>query len=332
MIKLNTKDQWVHNRAVTVSRRIKQSYIEMVEILIDVEDAKIHKKLGQPSTYKYATEILELEESIAYALIAVARKSKEVPALRKAIAEATVSPSKASRMVSTLNNENAVELIEFASCHTSHEIDYEVAKRNPKAAAKDKVKALAEDLFQVTVSFNKQTLECYKRIQSLLAQKGKPCTLSDAIAAAPEYYLEAEDPVRKAERSVKRAEKKSSQAASSQTSPTAPAPNPKTASTPEEEKELCLNRVQKVTIRERMPLTAAQEHAVALRDQGRCTHRNENGRRCNSDRWTATHHIIQVSDGGTNALENLTTLCSFHHDLVHRPNTRREGLDDFHTF
>jgi 5-methylcytosine-specific restriction endonuclease McrA len=68
----------------------------------------------------------------------------------------------------------------------------------------------------------------------------------------------------------------------------------------------------------RTPLTAAQKHAVFLRDQGRCTHVDSAGRRCNQDRWVEVHHLTPVSQGGSNEPENLTTLCGFHHDLVHQ--------------
>jgi 5-methylcytosine-specific restriction endonuclease McrA len=68
----------------------------------------------------------------------------------------------------------------------------------------------------------------------------------------------------------------------------------------------------------RQPLTAEQKHAVFRRDQGRCTHFNAQGERCNSDRYIQIHHIQHVSQGGGNEPENLTTLCSFHHDLVHQ--------------
>ena len=209
MNKLNAKDSLVHEQALNESQLLRTSMKNLVETLIAVEESKIHRKLEKSSLFIYATELLKIDEAVAYALIAVARKSKGIPALRKAIALEKLSPSKASRIVSTINPENADELIQFASGHTSNEIDYEMAKRNPKAAARDRVKALSEELFQVTVNFSKQTLEFYQRIRSLLAQKGKPCSLSDAIAAAPEYYLDVEDPVRKAERSSKRKERKS---------------------------------------------------------------------------------------------------------------------------
>jgi hypothetical protein len=314
MFNLNARDYAIHDRALRVSQTIRKCHREMVEILIAVEDAKIHKKLGKPSTFVYATEILGLEESVAYSLIAVARKAKVVPSLRNAIAAARVTPSKAGRMVSILTTANAEELIEFAATHTSQEIDQEVAKRNPKAAARDRVKPLAEDLFQAQITFDRKTLDFYKRIQSLLAQKGKPCTLSDAIAAAADYYLDAEDPVRKAERSARRSQEKAEKASAER------------AQTPAQaQKELCLNRVQKVTFKKRIPPTAAQKDAVTLKYEGRCAWRDEHGKRCNSDRWTANHHIKEVQNGGTNDLENLVTLCSFHHALVHKKSAATEG-------
>jgi len=75
----------------------------------------------------------------------------------------------------------------------------------------------------------------------------------------------------------------------------------------------------------RIPLRAAQKHAVFLRDQGRCTHVGMDGKRCNQDRWVDVHHIVLVKDGGTNDPENLTTLCWSHHDLIHQMQLPIEG-------
>ena len=147
--------------------------------------------------------------------------------------------------------------------------------------------------FEITVTVTQQTLTDLKRIQSLLAQKQKPATLSDAVAASAPYYLEKEDPVKRAERHANR---------------------PKS-----QQKELCVHRV---TIKNP---TAAQKHAVNNRTKGRCTFKDEKGHRCNSDRWVDIHHIKPRSEGGTNDPENLTTLCSFHHDLVHQLSMPIEG-------
>ena len=74
-----------------------------------------------------------------------------------------------------------------------------------------------------------------------------------------------------------------------------------------------------------MPLTAAEKHAVHARDGGRCAHIGESGKRCNADRWVDVHHVRPVSRGGGNELGNLTTLCSYHHDLVHQTSFPIDG-------
>jgi hypothetical protein len=50
---------------------------------------------------------------------------------------------------------------------------------------------------------------------------------------------------------------------------------------------------------------------VRLRDQG-CRFPL-----CRRTRWTQTHHIVHWADGGPTNLNNLTTLCGFHHRLIH---------------
>ncbi len=123
-----------------------------------------------------------------------------------------------------------------------------------------------------------------RRVCDLEAQKGREPGFAEAIEAGFDEYLKHHDPVKKAERAQNRSKKEPSK------------------------KPLCALRVR---------LTAEQKHAVFLRDGGRCTH-HDNGVRCTSERWIDVHHIILVSQGGSNDPENLTTLCSFHHDLIHQ--------------
>ncbi len=39
---------------------------------------------------------------------------------------------------------------------------------------------------------------------------------------------------------------------------------------------------------------------------------------CRRTRWTHGHHIVHWADGGPTNLDNLVTLCGFHHRLIHR--------------
>ncbi len=72
----------------------------------------------------------------------------------------------------------------------------------------------------------------------------------------------------------------------------------------------------------RAAIPAHVEHQVNLRDQNRCTYTNEDGERCEQRRWIEIHHITPLSLGGQNGLENLITLCSGHHKVIHCHKTK----------
>lgn len=58
-------------------------------------------------------------------------------------------------------------------------------------------------------------------------------------------------------------------------------------------------------------------HTVHARDRGACQYKMPNGKICGERKWIHVHHIRPKSEGGEDRPENLTTLCSAHHRLVH---------------
>ncbi len=68
---------------------------------------------------------------------------------------------------------------------------------------------------------------------------------------------------------------------------------------------------------QRKSLPARVTHQVYLRDKGRCTYYDEEGRRCSSRRFLEIHHEKPVSRGGDNSVDNLRLLCSGHHKVCH---------------
>ncbi len=58
---------------------------------------------------------------------------------------------------------------------------------------------------------------------------------------------------------------------------------------------------------------------------------------CGRTRWTQVHHLVHWADGGATNLDNLVTLCGFHHRLIHRkgwhisgsPNTSLVFIDQW---
>lgn len=172
------------------------------------------------------------------------------------------------------------------------------------------------------VKQNSKWRDCDPKPQALVASRGRAdAGFEGVLDAVLTEFIERRDPVKRAERAIaKKAAKSSSAETSSAETSTVPPSTTPPAVTAKFQPELCARRV-----RSRQPLTAAQKHSVFARDGGRCTHVDSSGERCATDRWLHLHHLTPVSRGGRNDPNNLTTLCSFHHDLAHQLSLPIEG-------
>ena len=172
------------------------------------------------------------------------------------------------------------------------------------------MKILNEDQVEITIIIFKAALADLDRISSLEAQKGNSRSRGELVSLALNAYLEKYDPVRKAKRSEARQKIRSQETMHVREIKN----GVKTQYSSREEFD---RKIISVTV-----------HQLHRRDGGVCIHQDEGGERCSSDRWVQIHHIHPVSEGGSNALENLATLCSFHHRLVHQmrvPRDRQRG-------
>jgi len=173
----------------------------------------------------------------------------------------------------------------------------------------------------------------------VVATKEKRHVNSDhALQVVIKDYLERHDPVRKARRQKMKAQKIADTVDVSQLS--APSGETQTknqdcnrgddpgvgAEKSQNSRPITINSARSESVAPvRRPVSAHTKHTVFNRDGGRCTFRDTSGQRCASERWLHLHHIRPVSSGGGNAPENLSTLCSFHHDLVHQLGFAIEG-------
>jgi len=300
---LSLKHQKLHDHALRLCARHKSLEADIVFLLADLEKEQVFKRLGFASLFEYAVS-LGLSEANAYAFILVSRKASELAPVREAILSKTLAVSKAARMVSVLNESNAVELVEFAKRHTSKQIDQQVAHLRPRSRARDRVSPLSPEWSKLEGSISQNVAVKLKRAQSVLSSKlGLPADLNATLEASLDLYLSKHDPVERAKRAWSGPQKQRA---------------PREASVEmhaETTAEFCSSK----TRRGRTPLTAMQKHEVHRRDQGRCTFViPETGERCSQDRWLQIHHIQSVREGGGNDPSNLQTLCAVHHDLTHQ--------------
>jgi hypothetical protein len=111
---LNPLDKALHKRALDIAQRFKRDEIDLVDILQKIEDKKTFLRLGFTSCFDYAVKALGLSENVAYNFINVARKSKQVPELKKEIQNGNLSVSKAKKITAVINTKNSSLWIEKA--------------------------------------------------------------------------------------------------------------------------------------------------------------------------------------------------------------------------
>jgi hypothetical protein len=331
---LTAKELKLHNEALAYARKHREAEEGLCRVLREIDLDKFYRKLGYARLFYYAVKELKLSPAVANATITVARKTREIPELRAAVDHGQLSVSKASRIVSGLTPSNAKEVVAFAMTHTSNEIDEEMARRNPRQPRRDSNRPAGNDMVDLRAQISSATNKKLKRAQSLLASKGKPTNLDGVLSVCLDLLLDHHDPVRKAQRAEARAAKRAEQAsdintiaqaqevcANSKTGAASSEPGFRSSDTPAPLRERSSSR----GARQRKTIKAATHHAVMLRTGGRCTFVNERGERCTEDRYLHLHHIVPLSQGGSDDQSNLTCLCSGHHALVHQLSLAIDG-------
>ena len=330
---MNASDriQQIHERALRVSATHRTSEIELISILQEMDQCRGYLHFEATSLFDYSHRILRLSEATSMNLINVARKSVEVPELKQAIEQGVLSVSKARKIVPVLTTENKNVWIALATKNTSREIERAVAKENPQFSVRESARFVSGDRLELKLGLSDENYQKLKRVCDLESQKiSKAVNQEGAITAALEAYLQKYDPIRIAERSLKRragtsmelsdrapsslrgeAKHVTGHAVNSMKRLTAQASSVATSKFPFSVNALAVRGVRRA-------LPRVLVHQLHLRDGGQCTYRSSDGARCASRRWLEFHHICPRELGGADTLENLKTLCSLHHSVIHK--------------
>jgi len=348
----------IHSRALDVSVRYKRDEAELIDVLQQVDAHQVFLIRGHASLFSYVVQELGLSESTALSLISVARKAREVPALKEKLQSGEITLSGARRIVAVITPENQNEWIEKASTLTARGLEKEIVKVRPQEATRERASYVTPTRVKLELGLSEFEMLQLRRVQDLLSQsQRRSVSLEDTISSLTADFLHRHDPIEKAKRHTvrkganttdpvgklctKRVEKDAPSSERSNVSQAAVASAPaleqsaesqihqqqkqpsestgKAApcSTVQQGHVLPTDELAATPTLQRVPTPAANPHAVNLRDHRRCTHLDRNGVRCNQTRFIDIHHIIAVSNGGTNDVENLITLCSPHHRLLH---------------
>lgn len=288
----------LHLKAISYAKNFLAAERQLLDVLMEMRQKSLFVELGYTGIYSYCLKALGLSESQACYFSQVARKSKEVPELKKAIDAGKLSVSKARRIVPVVNPENCSLWIEKAATLPQRELEREVAQQNPRSV-QERVRAVSFDRHELKVGISRHLKIKLDRVLSLVSkQKRKATSYEEALEEMVDLYLKRQDPVEKAKMAAPSSRKEPG-SASNQANPD-------------------VKPSMTVNPRNQGAIPVAIKHQVNLRDQGRCNYQDRKGHRCNQYWFTELHHKIPVSKGGEHSVQNLTTLCSGHHKMVHR--------------
>ncbi len=288
---LSRSERDLHERALQAAHLFAHAERSLLATIDEVDHSSFFRKLGFPSCYAYCREALKLSENVAGVLINIVRKSKKVPELKARVLEGKITISNAGRISSIITPENKHEWLKKAEELPKAKLEKEIAKVYPRAAVRERVSHISEKRLKLEMGVEEEVMALFRRAQDIQSSREKKAvSLEETLKAALETYLEKHDPLEKAKRQKKTEEKKT------------------------EEKETD-------------DIPAHILHAVHRRDQAQCRGENPDGSRCPQRRWLEVHHVKARKDGGPHTLENLLTLCGFHHRQVHTlPGQGKKGV------
>lgn len=279
---MNEFEKRIHENTILSARNLKIAEGKLIENLHLVKEHQVFKKLGYTSLHVYAVEELGLSSDGAYQYTRVADKAREIPELKQAIDEGTLTVSTVRRILTVITPETKTEWIEKAISLPQKELEREVVIHNPRELVRERLKPLTEHLTGLHCTIPKELEQMIERIRDLESQRmRRPVDLVASLTAACKVYLEKNDPVLKAKRNLGK-------------------PIPRSNSVARQ-------------------IPAQVKHAVNHRDQGQCVYVDAKGRRCPNRRWVELHHKQPYSQGGSHTTDNLVTLCRNHHSLKHAP-------------
>ena len=195
----------IHARALEVSTRYRREEAELVDVLIQVERHGVFIQRKHASLFAYATAELGLSENVAYALIAVARKAREVPALGARLRDGEVTLSNARRVASVLTVQNQAEWVEKACALSSRELEREIARVRPEIRTPERASYVGADRVRLEVGLSEEQMLKLRHAQDLLCQsRRRAVSLEETIGVLTSEFIKRVDPVERARRQTNR--------------------------------------------------------------------------------------------------------------------------------
>ncbi len=307
----------LHDQALKLSRQYLACEKALLEILVQIEAKKIYLQQGYASLTEYSQKALGLSRDVSWNLVTIVHKTKAVPELKHAVQMGVLPLSKARQIAPHLTKENSQKFIALAQAMPREKLQEALAKECPKIpSVEERARVINATQTELSLCLPKDVMEKLRRAQDRVSESQKKWVgLAETLEQVIEFYLQHKDPKEKA----KRHEVRKNKAALKAIQPRRTVRESDAAARNSEFNLMPINKpIAKIQAKGRVPIPAGIKHEVTIKNAHQCTYRDSRTQlRCMKERFLHIHHKLPVAMGGTNALENLTLLCSAHHRLEH---------------
>jgi len=348
--------QAIHQKCLASAKLFKRAEFELIENLVQAERFRIYSRFGHNSLFQYSVKELGLSANVTCAYINVARKMREVPQLKTAIKDGSVSVYKANRIAPVLTPSNQEHWIQIAKTKSKNEIERRVAQIAPKTLVYDKATPVhpndeikekiiihQQERVQAVFGVSIDIMNRFRDAQNLVSNaKGRHASLEDTLEVMLNIFIKNKCPLEKAKRQQSRGklqdESKDETKDESKDETKAEPQIEDKSKTMNKSKTEPFSKTQTTNHKhnaaasftlpghddsrdrvktKRTHIPARTQDQLNIKLNRRCTQTDKSGNRCPEKRWLHFHHITPVEKGGSNHISNLTLLCAGHHRALH---------------
>ena len=266
-------DQQLEEKLADVIKHERQITRELLQLINQVEDRKIHLKTGFSSVTRWLIDRFNYSESAAYRRMQSARLLRAVPAVDQKIQTGEVNLTTLAQTQTTIraeelrtrnkiSDDNKACVVDAIGNCSQTQADQKLAELFPETMKKikqQKIKRLADGEVRVSLTFKKKSYEAILEAQTLLGHARPNADLAEVIEYLTQEFIK------------QRAKQKNTNG-----------------------------------------ISANVRRVVFQRDKGECQFSGEAGKVCGSRIRLEVDHIQPRAMGGSDEIENLRCICQIH--------------------
>lgn len=276
----------------------REATADLIAHLREVERRMLFLEMGYSSLWEFGTQYLGLSEGACQRRIATMRLAREIPEVSVAIENGSLNLSTASQLQSFFQQEKKhgkkytieekTELLHSVQNLSKKECEKKLIQLSPESVTQERSRALNENLTELKVVLNQETLQMLQELKDLLAHQIPNATYSELIS-----YL--------AKRGLEQITKKNKKE-----------PEQENPSIQQQASEISSPPPAEVETGKRPYVKKKDRNLLFKRSLGQCEYISPDGKRCQSRHAIEIDHQVPLGRNGKSEFSNYRVLCKNH--------------------